>query len=206
MCLRWGLSRVVRVEGGREVRGLLSWAWYERWRTEEAANAYPPTAYSTLLASLPAQLPPILAPLFALCTRLVAHSNASGHTPPSLAAILSPLLFGLTPPSTSASSNGNNHGYGTPPVSPGACRVHTRSSCWRNAVGGSCLGRGRGRACRAHRDEWGVRTTSVGWNTASCASLTLTPRVAGHEGGPCKGSVRESGARPDGRGSRPRRP
>ncbi|KAJ7016606.1 hypothetical protein C8F04DRAFT_1019007 [Mycena alexandri] len=102
MCLRWGLSRVVRVEGGREVRGLLSWAWYERWRTEEAANAYPPTAYSTLLASLPAQLPPILAPLFALCTRLVAHSNASGHTPPSLAAILSPLLFGLTPPSTSA--------------------------------------------------------------------------------------------------------
>ncbi|KAJ7612952.1 hypothetical protein DFH06DRAFT_1109345 [Mycena polygramma] len=98
MCLRWGLSRVVRVEGGREVRGLLSWAWYERWRAEEGANAYPTTAFSTLLASLPAQIPPILAPLFALCTRLVAHSNSSGHTPPSLAAILSPLLFGLTPP------------------------------------------------------------------------------------------------------------
>ncbi|KAJ7702067.1 hypothetical protein B0H16DRAFT_750216 [Mycena metata] len=128
MCLRWGLSRVVRVEGGREVRGLLSWAWYERWRTEEAANGYPPTAYSTLLASLPAQLPPILAPLFALCTRLVAHSNASGHTPPSLAAILSPLLFGLTPPSSSSNSygntaNANNYGgYGTPPVSPGGAR------------------------------------------------------------------------------------
>ncbi|KAJ7627265.1 hypothetical protein FB45DRAFT_795432 [Roridomyces roridus] len=95
MCLRWGLSRVVRVEGGREVRGLFSWAWYERWRQEEAANAFPPTAYSTLLASLPAQLPPILAPLFALCNRLVAHSGTTGHTPPTLAAVLSPLLFGL---------------------------------------------------------------------------------------------------------------
>ncbi|KAF8217959.1 hypothetical protein K438DRAFT_1796058 [Mycena galopus ATCC 62051] len=36
MALRWGLSRV---EGGREVRGLLSWAWYERWRAEESALA-----------------------------------------------------------------------------------------------------------------------------------------------------------------------
>ncbi|KAF8143584.1 hypothetical protein K438DRAFT_1993720, partial [Mycena galopus ATCC 62051] len=59
-------------------------------------NAYPPTAFSTLLASLPAQLPPLLAPLFALCTKLVAHSGASGHTPPSLASVLGPLLFGLT--------------------------------------------------------------------------------------------------------------
>ncbi|KAJ7079916.1 hypothetical protein C8R43DRAFT_1083182 [Mycena crocata] len=111
MCLRWGLSRVVRVEGGREVRGLLSWAWYERWKGEEAANAYPPTAFSTLLASLPAQLPPILAPLFALCTRLVAHSNSSGHTPPSLASVLSPLLFGLCAPASSAN-------FLSPPLSP----------------------------------------------------------------------------------------
>jgi hypothetical protein len=35
MCLSWGLSRVVRVEGGREVRDLLSWAWYEWWRFDE---------------------------------------------------------------------------------------------------------------------------------------------------------------------------
>ncbi|KAF7293338.1 F-box domain-containing protein [Mycena kentingensis (nom. inval.)] len=98
LCLRWGLSRVVRVEGGRELRGLLSWAWYERWKAEEAANAYPPTAFSTFIDSLPAQLGPILRPLFALCTKLVAHSSTSGHTPPSLAAILSPLLFGLSPP------------------------------------------------------------------------------------------------------------
>nr|GAT57935.1 predicted protein [Mycena chlorophos] len=101
LCLRWGLSRVVRVEGGRELRGLLSWAWYERWKAEEAANSYPPTAYSTFIDSLPAQLAPILRPLFALCTKLVAHSAASGHTPPSLAAILSPLLFGLSPPPVS---------------------------------------------------------------------------------------------------------
>lgn len=37
MCLRWGLSRVVRVEGGR-VRGLLSWAWYDKRKTEEAGE------------------------------------------------------------------------------------------------------------------------------------------------------------------------
>ncbi|KAJ7029064.1 hypothetical protein C8F04DRAFT_1289008 [Mycena alexandri] len=89
------------------------------------ANAYPPTAYCTLLAALAAQLPPILAPLFALCSRLVPHSNASGHTPPSVVAILSPLLFGLTPPSNSASTSNNINyigAYGTPPVSPGEAR------------------------------------------------------------------------------------
>ncbi|KAJ6453990.1 hypothetical protein C8R45DRAFT_1038642, partial [Mycena sanguinolenta] len=88
MCLRWGLSRVVRVEAGREVRGLLSWAWYERWRVEEG--------------------PPILAPLFALCNKLVAHSGSSGHTPPSLASVFGPILFGLTGPT-----------YVPPPMSPG---------------------------------------------------------------------------------------
>ncbi|KAJ7051535.1 hypothetical protein C8F01DRAFT_1174871 [Mycena amicta] len=98
LCLRWGLSKVVRVEGGRELRGLLSWTWYERWKAEEAGNAYPTTAFSTFIDSLPAQLAPILRPLFALCTKLVAHSSASGHTPPSLASVLSPLLFGLSPP------------------------------------------------------------------------------------------------------------
>ncbi|KAJ6474375.1 hypothetical protein C8R45DRAFT_1217420 [Mycena sanguinolenta] len=94
MCLRWGLSRVVRVETGREVRGLLSWAWYERWRVEERANAYPPTVFSTFLTSLPAELPPILAPLFAVCN---THSGSSEHTPPSLASIFGPVSFGLSP-------------------------------------------------------------------------------------------------------------
>jgi hypothetical protein len=40
MCLRWGLSCVVRVEGGREVKGLWSWAWYERWRVEEGGECF----------------------------------------------------------------------------------------------------------------------------------------------------------------------
>ncbi|KAK7018130.1 F-box domain-containing protein [Favolaschia claudopus] len=98
MCLRWGLSRVVRVEGGREVRGLLSMAWYERWREEEAAASYPPTAFTLFLTS-PTSLPPslapylapILLPLFALCNKLVAHSNESGHTPPTLGGVVSPV-------------------------------------------------------------------------------------------------------------------
>ncbi|KAJ6613879.1 hypothetical protein B0H10DRAFT_196553 [Mycena sp. CBHHK59/15] len=112
MCLRWGLARVVRVEGGREVRGLLNWAWYECWRADEAASHYPPTAFSSFIDSLPAQLPPILQPLFALAGRQVAHSAVSGETPPSLAAVLGPLLFGLSaphalpppPPTTSSKS------------------------------------------------------------------------------------------------------
>ncbi|KAJ6501419.1 hypothetical protein DFH09DRAFT_1441733 [Mycena vulgaris] len=57
----------------------------------------------------PRQLPVLLGPLVALCTRLVAHSNASGHTPPSLVAVLSPLLFGLSSPSS---------GFPAPPPMP----------------------------------------------------------------------------------------
>jgi hypothetical protein len=38
MCLCWCLSQVVRVEGGREVRDLLSRAWYERWRVDEGGE------------------------------------------------------------------------------------------------------------------------------------------------------------------------
>ncbi|KAJ7439381.1 hypothetical protein B0H11DRAFT_1934532, partial [Mycena galericulata] len=72
MCLRWGLSRVVRVEGGREVRGLLSWAWYERWRAEEAVltalplflpHSFPTPATPVLVRSLPL-LPPRVMPVF----------------------------------------------------------------------------------------------------------------------------------------------
>ena len=36
MCLRWGLARVVRIFGGQEVRGLLSYDHYEDWRETEA--------------------------------------------------------------------------------------------------------------------------------------------------------------------------
>jgi hypothetical protein len=36
MCLRWGLARVVRVSGGLDVRGLIAWDIYLRFRDSEA--------------------------------------------------------------------------------------------------------------------------------------------------------------------------
>lgn len=37
-CLRWGLARVVRIVGGQEVRGLLSWDHYLDFRDSEAGQ------------------------------------------------------------------------------------------------------------------------------------------------------------------------
>jgi hypothetical protein len=37
-CLRWGLARVVRIVGGQEVRGLLSWDHYLDFRDSEAGE------------------------------------------------------------------------------------------------------------------------------------------------------------------------
>ncbi|KAF7333852.1 hypothetical protein MVEN_02342200 [Mycena venus] len=42
-----------------------------------------------------AQVPPILSPFFALCNKLVAHSDSSGETPLSLAGVRA-LFYGLT--------------------------------------------------------------------------------------------------------------
>lgn len=36
MCLRWGLARIVRIVGGQEVRGLLSYEHYAEWCQAEA--------------------------------------------------------------------------------------------------------------------------------------------------------------------------
>ena len=36
MCLRWGLARIVRIVGGQEVRGLLSYDSYVEWAQTEA--------------------------------------------------------------------------------------------------------------------------------------------------------------------------
>ena len=36
MCLRWGLARIVRIVGGQEVRGMLSFETYAEWRENEA--------------------------------------------------------------------------------------------------------------------------------------------------------------------------
>lgn len=38
MCLRWGLARVVRVMGGHDVRGLIAWEQYVRFRDSEAGG------------------------------------------------------------------------------------------------------------------------------------------------------------------------
>lgn len=46
MCLRWGLARVVRIYGGQEVRGLLSYEMYEDWREAEAGMCAPTISQS----------------------------------------------------------------------------------------------------------------------------------------------------------------
>ena len=38
MCLRWGLARVIRSVGGQDVRGLVSWEHYVRFRDSEAGE------------------------------------------------------------------------------------------------------------------------------------------------------------------------
>lgn len=38
-CLRWGLARVVRIVGGQEVRGLLSWDHYLEFKDSEAGTS-----------------------------------------------------------------------------------------------------------------------------------------------------------------------
>jgi hypothetical protein len=38
MCLRWGLARVIRSVGGQDVRGLVSWEHYIRFRDSEAGE------------------------------------------------------------------------------------------------------------------------------------------------------------------------
>lgn len=39
-CLRWGLARVVRIVGGQEVRGLISWEHYLDFRDSEAGELF----------------------------------------------------------------------------------------------------------------------------------------------------------------------
>ncbi|THH32670.1 hypothetical protein EUX98_g1528 [Antrodiella citrinella] len=97
MCLRWGLARVVRVIGGQEVRGLVSYEHYMDWREAEAALDYPQTHFGTFLEPLEPLLQPLLVGLLTLLTRFTAHSSSSGHTPPTLSPLFGPLLFGLGP-------------------------------------------------------------------------------------------------------------
>ncbi|KAH9979484.1 hypothetical protein BGW80DRAFT_1435011 [Lactifluus volemus] len=70
MCLRWGLSRVLRVSTGNAVRGLISWEMYVGWCEAEVALDYPATHFEALIAP---------------------------HTPPTLSPLFGPLIFGLGP-------------------------------------------------------------------------------------------------------------
>ncbi|EGN97329.1 hypothetical protein SERLA73DRAFT_169698 [Serpula lacrymans var. lacrymans S7.3] len=97
MCLRWGLARVVRVEGGQAVRGLIAWDHYIYFRDTEEERKYPSAHFATLLPPLPSVLRQILLTLFSLLIRFTAHSSSSGHTPPTLSPLFGPLLFGLGP-------------------------------------------------------------------------------------------------------------
>ena len=51
MCLRWGLARVVRIHRGQEVRGLIPWEQYIRFRDSEAGvlktRPFPPRLADT---------------------------------------------------------------------------------------------------------------------------------------------------------------
>ncbi|KIP03300.1 hypothetical protein PHLGIDRAFT_94961 [Phlebiopsis gigantea 11061_1 CR5-6] len=97
MCLRWGLARIVRIVGGQEVRGLLSYKTYFEWCQAEAALNYPPTYFAHFVASLDPLLQSLLVGLFELLSKFAAHSASSGHTPPTLSPLFGPLLFGLGP-------------------------------------------------------------------------------------------------------------
>ncbi|TFK71413.1 hypothetical protein BDN72DRAFT_765019 [Pluteus cervinus] len=97
MCLRWGLARTIRVVGGQEVRGLISWEYYAEFRDTEASQGYPPAHFDTFLSPLIPPLKSIVLTILTLLTRLTANSTTSGHTPPSLSPLFGPLFFGLGP-------------------------------------------------------------------------------------------------------------
>ncbi|KAL1724683.1 hypothetical protein EV714DRAFT_278348 [Schizophyllum commune] len=90
--LRWGMARVRRANGER---GLLGLSYHDEWARNEEAQHYPSTHIHTLLRPLPPALRSLLHALLTLLSRVVAHSAKSGHTPPSLAPLFGPLVFGL---------------------------------------------------------------------------------------------------------------
>ncbi|KAI0681993.1 hypothetical protein BC835DRAFT_1424961 [Cytidiella melzeri] len=50
--LSWGLGRVVKIVGGQEVRGILSYEAYVDWAESEAASNYPPMHFDMFVAEL----------------------------------------------------------------------------------------------------------------------------------------------------------
>jgi hypothetical protein len=112
--LKWGIARLIRIEGGVEVRGFIPWDAYLKWRTEEegesvpaqrnsilysisssSALRFPESHFSSLLPLIPPLAADLLLPLLVLMSRLCAHSSSSGLTPTTIATNFGPLLFGL---------------------------------------------------------------------------------------------------------------
>lgn len=93
--LRWGLARPIRIVSGLEQRGLIGWESYIRWRHLEHANNFSKTEFSTFVGLLPPQLRTLMLTIFPLLARLLANATSSGLTPPKLASLFGPLLFGI---------------------------------------------------------------------------------------------------------------
>ncbi|KAL1657917.1 hypothetical protein GGF50DRAFT_121349 [Schizophyllum commune] len=80
--------------GVHEMGFVLRWGM-PRWARNEEAQHYPSTHIHTLLRPLPPALRSLLHAVLTLLSRVIAHSAKSGHTPPSLAPLFGPLVFGL---------------------------------------------------------------------------------------------------------------
>ncbi|THG95643.1 hypothetical protein EW145_g7920, partial [Phellinidium pouzarii] len=93
--LRWGLARLVRVSSGSVQRGLIPWETYLHWRNLEHASNFSKTEFSSFIGLLAPPVRSLLLTLHSFFARLLANSTSSGLTPPKLASLFGPLLFGL---------------------------------------------------------------------------------------------------------------
>ncbi|KAI5118498.1 hypothetical protein M0805_003998 [Coniferiporia weirii] len=93
--LRWGLSRPVRVVSGVGQRGLIPWETYLYWRRVEHANNFNKSEFSSFVGLLAPPLRSLILTLHSFLARLLANSTSSGLTPPKIASLFGPLLFGL---------------------------------------------------------------------------------------------------------------
>ncbi|KZS88475.1 hypothetical protein SISNIDRAFT_459696, partial [Sistotremastrum niveocremeum HHB9708] len=93
MLLRWGLARILRLVEGAEMKGILDWEMYLRWREDEAASEYPPIYIQAFFQTLPLLPSSILTTLLNLMARLTTYSTSSGLTPTMLSTLFAPLLF-----------------------------------------------------------------------------------------------------------------
>ncbi|KIL57157.1 hypothetical protein M378DRAFT_1029718 [Amanita muscaria Koide BX008] len=83
MCLRWGLARAVRTIKGQEVRGLIPWDIYLKFRESEAAKRYPPGHFQTCLDDLS----PTIQAITNTVLILLIHTPRSGPSGSASAAL-----------------------------------------------------------------------------------------------------------------------